>query len=69
MAEGRTVVAVVVVAAVGAAVEEGIVAAVMAVVQLHRWKGVVEWEVVSQVGDVIALRIGPVLWVWFVVQR
>ena len=69
MAEGRTVVAVVVVPAVGAAVEEKIVAAVMAVVQLHRWKGVVEWEVVSQVGDVIALRIGPVFWVWFVVQR
>ena len=41
----------------------------MAVVQLHRWKGVVEWEVVSQVGDVIALRIGLVFWVWFVVQR
>ena len=69
MAEGRTVVAVVVVPAVGAAVEENIVAAVMAVVQLHRWKGVVEWEVVSQVGDVIALRIGLVFWVWFVVQR
>ena len=69
MEEGATVVAVVVVAAVGTAVEESVVAAVMAVVQLHRWKGVVEWEVVSQVGDVIALRIGLVFWVWFVVQR
>ena len=68
MEEGATVVAVVV-AAVGTAVEESVVAAVMAVVQLHQWKGVVEWEVASQVGDVIELRIGLVFWVWFVVQR
>ena len=69
MEEGAPVVAVVVVAAVGTALEESVVAAVMAVVQLHRWKGVVEWEVVSQVGGVFALRIGLVFWVWFVVQR
>ena len=63
---GAAAVAAAVDVVVGAAVEEGAVADVLAVVPLYQWEGVVEWGVVGEMDELIAPRTGLVFWVWFV---